>query len=66
MGYMRDFDHELTGPERMVGPVVEMSRTPTGSPRPSPPLGRHTDEVLTEFGLTSEEIVHLRDVGAIA
>jgi crotonobetainyl-CoA:carnitine CoA-transferase CaiB-like acyl-CoA transferase len=65
MGYMMDFEHELTGPERMVGPVVEMSKTPTGSPRPSPPLGRHTDEVLTEFGLSAEEIAHLRDARVV-
>jgi formyl-CoA transferase len=66
MDYMVDIEHELTGPERMVGPVVAMSRTPTGTTRPSPPLGGHTDEVLGEFGLTDEEITRLRDVGAVA
>ena len=66
MGYMLDLEHELTGPERMVGPIVFMSETPTGSPVPSPPLGRHTDEVLREHGLADEEIATLREAGAIA
>ncbi|MDA1061405.1 MAG: CoA transferase [Chloroflexi bacterium] len=66
MGYMLDIEHELTGPERMVGPIVTMSKTPTGSTQPSPPLGRHTDEVLREHGIADEEIAALRASGAIA
>ncbi len=66
MGYMLELEHELTGPERMVGPVVFMSDTPTGSTRPSPPLGRHTDEVLREHGLSDAEIAGLRACGAVA
>ena len=66
MGYMMDLEHELTGPERMVGPIVRMSKTPTGTDRPSPPLGRHTDELLREHGLGDEEIATLRSSGAVA
>jgi formyl-CoA transferase len=66
MGYVVDLEHELTGPERMVGPVVHLSKTETGSKRASPPLGWHTDEVLGEFGLASEEIAQLRDAGVVA
>ena len=66
MGYMIDLEHELTGRERMVGPIVTMSQTPTGSQRPSPPLGRHTDEVLREHGIPDDEIAKLRASGAIA
>ena len=65
MGYMLDFDHPLTGPERMVGPIVHLSKTPTGNPRPSPPLGGHTDEVLGDFGLTADEIAGLRAGGVV-
>ena len=66
MGYMIDLDHELTGPERMVGPIVFMSETPTGTQVPSPPLGRHTDELLRECGIDDAEIARLREVLAIA
>jgi crotonobetainyl-CoA:carnitine CoA-transferase CaiB-like acyl-CoA transferase len=65
MGYMVDVEHPLTGPERMVGSVVDMSLTPTGTSRSSPPLGGHTDEVLSEFGLTTDEVASLRAVGAV-
>ena len=64
MDYMLDLEHELTGPERMVGPIVSMSASPTGSRRASPPLGRHTDEVLSAHGFTEQEIAALRASGA--
>ena len=63
MGYMVDLDHELTGPERMVGPIVQMSKTPTGNNMASPTLGRHTDEILQEHGWNDEEIAALRAAG---
>ncbi len=65
LGSMIDLEHELSGPERMVGSIVEMSATPTGSGRPSPPLDRHTDEVLAEHGLAEDEIAELREAGVI-
>ena len=66
VGLMLDLEHELTGLERQVGPLLQMSATPTGSRRASPPLGRHTDEVLREAGLTDPEIGALREAGEIA
>ncbi|MFN8584793.1 MAG: CoA transferase [Dehalococcoidia bacterium] len=65
MGYMIDLEHELTGPEKTVGPIVFMSETPTGTSMPSPPLGRHTVEILREHGIEDGEIALLRDAGAI-
>jgi formyl-CoA transferase len=65
VGQMIEIEHELTGPERMVGPPVKMRRHPTGTDRPAPTLGRHSDEVLAEAGLSAEEIAGLRAVGAV-
>ena len=60
MGIMVDLDHEITGPQRVVGPIVSMSKTPLAARRAAPPLGRHTAEVLSELGLTPEEIAAFR------
>jgi crotonobetainyl-CoA:carnitine CoA-transferase CaiB-like acyl-CoA transferase len=65
LGIMVELEHELTGPETMVGSIVQMSETPTGSGRPSPPLDRHTDEVLAEHGVTESEIAELRAANTI-
>ena len=65
-GIMIDVEHELVGAEQFVGPLVEMSGSPTGSPRPSPLLGRHTREILEEAGLAADEIDGLYERGAVA
>ena len=65
MGLMREVEHSLTGPERLVGPLVEMSATPTGSDRAAPPLDADTDALLLEYGFTDDEVDQLRDSGAI-
>ncbi len=65
LGIMVDIEHELTGPETMVGAIVQMSATPTGSDVPSPPLDRHTDEVLEEHGFTQAEVAELRAANAV-
>jgi formyl-CoA transferase len=53
---MVDLTHAVTGPQKVVGPVVRMSATPTEASRPSPPLGGHTREVLVELGLSDAEV----------
>jgi CoA:oxalate CoA-transferase len=65
LGIMVELEHELTGPQRVVGPVVELSETPTSVQGPAPTLGRHTDEVLMEVGLDTGEIAELRSTGVI-
>ncbi|MYE46534.1 MAG: CoA transferase [Chloroflexi bacterium] len=65
-GIMLEVEHELAGREQFVGSLVEMSGSPTGSPKPSPLLGRHTREVLGEAGLSAEEIEALHSDGAVA
>lgn len=42
------------------------SRTPAGIAGPAPHPGQHTDDVLAEWGLTTDEITKLRDGGDIA
>ncbi|MEZ4554686.1 MAG: CoA transferase [Dehalococcoidia bacterium] len=65
MGYMIEVDHSVTGPERWPGPVTRHRNFPTGTSRPSPALGQHSDEALLELGLTAAEVSALRACGAV-
>ncbi len=66
MQMMAKLEHEVTGPQRLVGPILRMSKTPPVALLPAPSLGRHTDEVLREGGLSDGEIASLRDSGTVA
>ncbi len=59
MGIMVDLEHELTGPQRVVGPLVSMSQTPLSARRASPALGGQTSEILRETGITPTDIQEL-------
>jgi alpha-methylacyl-CoA racemase len=50
--------------DRLPAPAPRLSRTP-GSPGPAfPALGQHTDEILSELGLSGEEVAALRQAHA--
>ena len=58
-------DHPKLGPVRMAGIPYKLGDTPAAIRRHPPLLGEHTDEVLGELGLASEELAELRREGAI-
>ncbi|TAJ20656.1 MAG: hypothetical protein EPO65_03125, partial [Dehalococcoidia bacterium] len=62
-GMMTHFDHPVTGPQQVVGPVMTMSVTPTRAARPSPVLGVDSEDVLRESGINDAEIERLRALG---
>ena len=64
-GMLTDLEHSVTGPQRVVGPIVTMSKTPTEARLPAPALGEHTREVLTEFGFARAEVEALEAAGVI-
>jgi alpha-methylacyl-CoA racemase len=47
-------------------PAPRFSRTPAAIQRPGPKPGQHTDEALSEWGFSAEDIAKLRDAKAIA
>ena len=65
MGFMRELEHPLFGPQRLAGPVVSMSETPTDIRGVSPGLGADTESVMRDAGMTSEEIEEMRRDGVI-
>lgn len=62
---MPSIEHPLTGTERHVGPLIEMSKTETGTTRSAPPLDADTDDILREHGFADEQIAQLRASGTI-
>ena len=49
-GFVQDVQHPYLGRYRTVAAPIEMERTPVHTPGPSPALGEHTQQVLTELG----------------
>ncbi len=65
-GMIWELEHTVTGPQRVVGPNVLMSATPTGSLRAAPSLGEHTAEILHEIGLSQAEMQELAAEGVVS
>ena len=53
-------EHPAVGPMRQTRPAARFDRTPAELRIPAPLLGEHTDEILGEAGLSSDEIAELR------
>lgn len=56
----------LTKPVRIAGVPVKMTGTPGEVRTRAPVCGEHTDEVLRDIGLTTSEILELRDTHIVA
>ena len=65
-GMMVELEHEITGPQRVVGPIVRMSGTPTVASRAAPVLAGHSREVLLEAGISVETIDELVAAGVVS
>ncbi len=57
--------HPLNDTLRLVASPMKLSATPVQVRRAPPLLGQHTDEVLTELGLGSDERSRLRERGVV-
>lgn len=58
--------HPRVGPIKMVGSPLRMSRFTNAKPMPSPDLGQHTAEVLSELlGYSEEQVEALRQEGVV-
>ena len=60
-----ELNHDLSGPQRQVGPLLQMSVTPLEAQASSPPLGRDTEPILRSIGYGNAEISELRANGII-
>ena len=60
------YEHPRGGALRQPRPSVRFEKTPASIRRPSPEVGEHTVEVLSELGLDIEEMRELARKGVIA
>ena len=65
IGAAAEVDHPRLGRFRILNQAVKLSRTPAAVKTPTPELGAHTDEVLSELGYSSSEIQLLRKTGVV-
>lgn len=61
---LMQYDHPIAGPLRQARPAPRFSATPTEVRLGAPGLGEHTDEVLTEIGLSQDTIAAMKAEGA--
>jgi crotonobetainyl-CoA:carnitine CoA-transferase CaiB-like acyl-CoA transferase len=61
-----ELDHPHVGRMRQARPAARFDGTPAELRSPAPLLGEHTDAVLTELGVSSEQLAALRTAGAVA
>ena len=60
---MAELEHSLAGRVKMVGPMIQMSKTPLEARSASPALGEHTVEILGAMGYNEEEISEMKRGG---
>ncbi len=64
-GIIVEEEHPVVGLVRQARPAERMDKTPSKISRPAPTLGQHSEEILSELGLSPERISELRDAGVL-
>jgi len=63
LGIVKDVVSRWHGPQRLVGQPVQLERTPSTVARAAPRRGEHSEEVLTELGLSRAELDRMKAAG---
>ena len=64
-GYLLDIEHPVAGKLKYPGWGYRFSNISWRTDTPAPLLGQHTEEVLCELGYTKEDLLKLKQAGAI-
>jgi crotonobetainyl-CoA:carnitine CoA-transferase CaiB-like acyl-CoA transferase len=62
---LQEIDHPVEGRIPQLGFPIKLSETPCDMRAPPPLLGEHNEAVLAAAGYSAEDIVALREGGAI-
>jgi formyl-CoA transferase len=65
LGMAKTVTGHARGDMELVGQPIRLSRTPSRMALPPPDYGEHTDEILSELGLSDDEIAALRTENVI-
>nr|MDP2190485.1 CaiB/BaiF CoA-transferase family protein [Rhodoferax sp.] len=60
---VKDVVSKHQGAQRLVGQPMQLERTPSTIVRAAPRRGEHTEEILTELGLSTEDLVRMKSTG---
>jgi crotonobetainyl-CoA:carnitine CoA-transferase CaiB-like acyl-CoA transferase len=63
LGMVKDVVSSRMGKQRMVGQPVQLTRTPSTIARSAPKRGEHTEEILAEFGYSSDDVARFKTKG---
>ena len=63
LGIVKEVVSKHHGPQRLVGQPVQLERTPSTITRAAPKRGEHSEEILKEIGMNSEELAVLKSKG---
>ena len=63
LGIVKEVVSKHHGPQRLVGQPVQLERTPSTITRAAPKRGEHSEEILKEIGMSSEELAILKSKG---
>jgi crotonobetainyl-CoA:carnitine CoA-transferase CaiB-like acyl-CoA transferase len=63
LGMIKDVVSHRMGKQRMVGQPVQLTRTPSTIARSAPKRGEHTEEILAEFGYSSDDVARFKAKG---
>jgi crotonobetainyl-CoA:carnitine CoA-transferase CaiB-like acyl-CoA transferase len=63
LGMVKDVVSTHLGAQKLVGQPMQLERTPSSIARAAPRRGEHTEEILTELGLGSDDLARMKSTG---
>ncbi|WP_298933492.1 CaiB/BaiF CoA-transferase family protein [uncultured Ramlibacter sp.] len=63
LGMVKEVVSKWQGPQRLVGQPVQLERTPSTVARAAPRRGEHSEEILRELGLGTEDLTRMKAAG---
>ena len=63
LGMVKEVVSERLGRQQLVGQPIQLERTPSTIARAAPRRGEHTEEVLRELGLGSDDLSRMKSAG---